>query len=103
MERLKANKASGGTAASANSGGDSGGAGVAQLWFGIISPRIGLELVAALEGRDYEEAKRSAAEAMEVVARAARDRKAAWAAARAAQAHHIGYGQTSPPDGGLGG
>ena len=47
------------------------GAGVAQPWFGIIGPRIGLELVAALEGRDYEEAKRVAAEAMEAVTQAA--------------------------------
>ena len=36
--------------------------GMEQPWLGI-APRIGLELVAALEGRDYEEAKREAAEA----------------------------------------
>ena len=60
------------------------GADVAQPWFGIIGPRIGLELVAALEGRDHEEAKQAAAEAMETVTEAARVTAAATAAVNAA-------------------
>jgi hypothetical protein len=76
------------------------GAGVAQPWFGIIGPQIGLELVAALEGRDYEEAKRAAkreakraAETMEAVTQAAR----APAARATAAAQERSRNQPEPP------